>query len=787
MAENLIYATKENLKRVSDNMKVYVDSDKTVSIKGYLKINNTWNFYNTTTPTEETAPIFSIDIPAEYFLDQTKTSFVQEFVWSDDLYTGSVNPNLDGKPVLVMAVKGDDNTATYSFVNVERLIDIYTGENTKSISLTVGEDNKITANVNISEAEGNILAVKDDGMYATVEGIFKTYKSLDELGLTAPVKVKDIVSAMEIGTEAYIDCTDGSLVITDLPENGTMPCEVYIRKHFGGMIHVEAILANTRYLGDDGGTAYTWEKVATTNWVSSLVNNPYEYVYDTTIYGDDILKYTLGHYKVGNNATIGEFTNLPVNTPGMLDVMCPTSGGNQSPWESQYGYRYYRYTTYRGGTYERTLASGATAGNITEDTGWVKVINSDDVIPVENGGTGASDVTNARKNLGLKEAAMYDITDSYEATPNKVATGYAIYDAIDGGFTKRFTYEVDLSNAEGYIWLPLITYQTTNGDEPINFRLSVLSNAESEFGGSTFNGFIDNNTGTMYGYGYNSMSYGGTILKGMDIVSKLDESLNSTYTLYIKIYIHSKGQAEYANIVMEVLPTQYIEVEKITSVIPVPDADFTGSGWFRFKNVHWNGLYTDNFMTGTINSESTELYLGEYDYISCYVNKDGLMPDGDGGFDLGASNKKWRNIYASNGTIQTSDRTQKTDIVELDGDKAKNFIMGLNPSTYKMVNGTSDRTHWGLISQDVEQLLENMGLSSTDFAGFIKTPKVIAETIVDEKNKKRHIEYTEVEGEHEYSLRYDEFISPMVKTIQVQQQEINELRDIVEELRNKIQ
>lgn len=127
---------------------------------------------------------------------------------------------------------------------------------------------------------------------------------------------------------------------------------------------------NLEFIDD---TLVSTDKAFSSQKTTSLINNPYEYVFDSSIYGADILKYTLGHYKIGNNSTISEFTNLPVNIPGMLDVMCPANGGNQSPWESQYGYRYYRYTTYRGGTYERTLASGATAGNITEDTGWKKI------------------------------------------------------------------------------------------------------------------------------------------------------------------------------------------------------------------------------------------------------------------------------------------------------------------------------------------------------------------------------------------------------------------------------
>lgn len=124
--------------------------------------------------------------------------------------------------------------------------------------------------------------------------------------------------------------------------------------------------------------------------------------------------------------------------------------------------------------------------------------------------------------------------------------------------------------------------------------------------------------------------------------------------------------------------------------------------------------------------------------------------------DLGAIDKVWGNIYAQNGTIQTSDRNEKNTVNTLHTEKAKDFIMGLKPVTYKMNSGTSDRTHWGLIAQDIEVLLEDNGIDSKDFAGFIKSPKAL-------------------EGEYDYSLRYDEFIAPMIKVIQDLNRRIEQL------------
>ncbi len=154
------------------------------------------------------------------------------------------------------------------------------------------------------------------------------------------------------------------------------------------------------------------------------------------------------------------------------------------------------------------------------------------------------------------------------------------------------------------------------------------------------------------------------------------------------------------------------------------------------------------------------------------------------GPDLGASSNKWINIYATNGTIQTSDRNEKNTIEELTAEKAQQLIYGLKPSTYKMNAGTSGRTHWGMISQDIEELFEEIGMTSLDFAGFIKSPKM-TEPEYDDKGE--CIKESEaIEGEYDYSLRYDEFIAPIIKVIQTQHEEIELLNEKNKTLEQRI-
>lgn len=176
----------------------------------------------------------------------------------------------------------------------------------------------------------------------------------------------------------------------------------------------------------------------------------------------------------------------------------------------------------------------------------------------------------------------------------------------------------------------------------------------------------------------------------------------------------------------------------------------------QFPQTSWVFLDTKN---GRYNFEDTEFYA-----------------DGSGKVDLGANGAKWKNIYATNGTIQTSDRNEKNTIADMTTEQAAALIYGLKPSTYKMNAGTSGRTHWGMISQDIEELLKSLGWSSTAFAGFIKSPKVEIEIAKDENGHAKKTEKV-VEGEYTYSLRYDEFVAPLIKVAQEQKSEIDSLKE----------
>ena len=145
------------------------------------------------------------------------------------------------------------------------------------------------------------------------------------------------------------------------------------------------------------------------------------------------------------------------------------------------------------------------------------------------------------------------------------------------------------------------------------------------------------------------------------------------------------------------------------------------------------------------------------------------QPGADNAYSLGVSGTRWSAVWAANGTIQTSDEREKKDIV--DSDLGLDFVNQLRPVSFKWKVGqnlvTSEvvkdeegnpildeegnektesviipregkRTHYGLIAQEVEELLDGK-----DFGGFI------------------HDEETDTKG-----LRYDQFVPLLIKSIQ---------------------
>jgi len=135
-----------------------------------------------------------------------------------------------------------------------------------------------------------------------------------------------------------------------------------------------------------------------------------------------------------------------------------------------------------------------------------------------------------------------------------------------------------------------------------------------------------------------------------------------------------------------------------------------------------------------------------------------FYPSADDTYALGLSNLRWDVVYAQNGTINTSDRNEKNTIVE--SDLGLNFVNKLKPVSYKW-NRENSKTHYGLIAQDVEEILSTEGKTDKDFAAL------------------------NIPTEGPMGLNYSEFISPLIKAVQELSTEVETLKTKVAALEAK--
>lgn len=182
------YSNTEVDTKITDlttELKAWVNGDESLGIKTALYTNNTLLFYKKPNATITDIADFTINLPAEQFLDQAKTTFVNNFIWSEETYPNSINPNLDGQPVLVLAVKGEAEIS-YSFVSMNELVKIYKASTVVStVTLTIDDaTNTISGEVNISADEGNLLKVgTDGGLYAKATDITGKADKLTDTGI----------------------------------------------------------------------------------------------------------------------------------------------------------------------------------------------------------------------------------------------------------------------------------------------------------------------------------------------------------------------------------------------------------------------------------------------------------------------------------------------------------------------------------------------------------------------------------------------------------------------------
>ena len=166
-------------------------------------------------------------------------------------------------------------------------------------------------------------------------------------------------------------------------------------------------------------------------------------------------------------------------------------------------------------------------------------------------------------------------------------------------------------------------------------------------------------------------------------------------------------------------------------------------------------FYKDSAEVGSISSRGGEfISVGsgdtnlEFNFGSDQINPSSGTAARDNAIDLGNSNARFTDIFATNGTIQTSDRNEKQDIEALsDAEQrvavaAKGLLRKFRWKSAVEEKGDDARIHFGIIAQDLQDAFAAEGLDAGRYAMFISSTWTDEET--GEERTRMGVRYSEL-------------------------------------------
>jgi len=164
----------------------------------------------------------------------------------------------------------------------------------------------------------------------------------------------------------------------------------------------------------------------------------------------------------------------------------------------------------------------------------------------------------------------------------------------------------------------------------------------------------------------------------------------------------------------------------------------------------------DNAPVGSIGVDDSDLYIGTgVTGLLFFDTGNRIVPfntstggPSDNTTDLGDPSFRFDDVYATNGTIQTSDRNEKQDIEELSEAEqrvavaAKALLRKFRWIDSVEENGDDARIHFGIIAQDLQAAFEAEGLDAGRYAMFIHSTWTDEET--GEERSRMGVRYSEL-------------------------------------------
>lgn len=146
-----------------------------------------------------------------------------------------------------------------------------------------------------------------------------------------------------------------------------------------------------------------------------------------------------------------------------------------------------------------------------------------------------------------------------------------------------------------------------------------------------------------------------------------------------------------------------------------------------------------------------------------FIDVNGIMAGGDAIHDLGSASNRWKDVWASNGTIQTSDARTKNTVQN--SEYGLDAVLDMRPVTFYWNENREQGRKVGLIAQEVQEVVSEV---------------VYDKTISIDADGNKTVTPTELLG-----LNYAELVPILIKAIQEQQTQIDELSDMITLLQDR--
>jgi hypothetical protein len=212
--------------------------------------------------------------------------------------------------------------------------------------------------------------------------------------------------------------------------------------------------------------------------------------------------------------------------------------------------------------------------------------------------------------------------------------------------------------------------------------------------------------------------------------------------------------------------TQGAELRADGRLLAVSTSDF--AGYFNRKSTDGEivRFVKDTTTVGSIGTVGGKIYIGSPDGSDAYLRFESnqISPCSSVGgvrdnvIDLGKPESRFDDIYATNGTIQTSDRNEKQDIEALsDAEQrvavaCKGLIRKFCWKDAVAEKGDAARIHFGIIAQDLQDAFAAEGLDAGRYAMFISSTWWETDRVVPAVEA---TDDTEAVAEHTVTDHYD--------------------------------